>query len=66
MKRYLSLSNVFSASNEMNTCFCFCFCFYFVYIVDYIDRLLYIELSLHPWEEVYLMMMDDPLKVFLD
>ena len=38
----------------------------FVYIVDYIDGFLYIESSLHPWDEVYLIMMDDHFHVFLD
>ena len=42
------------------------FVFEFVYIVDYVDEFLYIELSLHPWDEVYLIMMDDHFEVFLD
>jgi hypothetical protein len=42
------------------------FVFEFVYIVDYIDGFLYIEPSLHPWDEAYLAMMDDHFDVFLD
>ena len=43
------------------------FLFEFAYIVDYyIDRLPYIELSLHPWDEAYLMMVNDHFDVFLD
>ena len=42
------------------------FVFEFVYIVDYIDGFLYIEPSLHHWNEAYLIMMDDPFDVFLD
>jgi hypothetical protein len=42
------------------------FFFEFVYIVDYVDEFPYIEPSLHPWDEAYLIMMDDPFKVFLD
>jgi hypothetical protein len=36
----------------------------FVYIVDYVDG--YIELSLHPWGEAYLTMMNDCFDMFLD
>ena len=42
------------------------FFFEFVYIVDYIDGFPYIEPSLHPWDEAYLIMMDDHFDVFLD
>ena len=35
-------------------------------MVDYVDGFLYIEPSLHPWDEAYLVMMDDCLDVFLD
>jgi hypothetical protein len=42
------------------------FPFEFVYIVDYVVGFLYIEASLHPWDEAYLIMMDDPFNVFLD
>jgi hypothetical protein len=34
--------------------------------VDYIDGILYIKLSLYPWDEAYLIMMDDLFDVFLD
>ena len=37
------------------------FIFEFVYIVDYIVGFPYIKLSLHPWDEAYLVMMDDCL-----
>jgi len=57
------MSNVFSVSNEMIICFFF---FEFSYVVDYIDRFLYIEPSLHSWDEAYLIMMDDHFDVFLD
>ena len=42
------------------------FLFEFVYIVDYSDGFPYIKPSLHPWDEAYLVMMDDRLDVFLD
>ena len=42
------------------------FDFEFVYIVDYVDGFLYIETSLHPWDEAYLIIMDDHFDVFLD
>jgi hypothetical protein len=42
------------------------FVFEYVYIVDYIDEFLYIKPSLHPWNEAYLVMMDDSFDVFLD
>jgi hypothetical protein len=31
----------------------------FVYIVDYIDGIPYIKLSLYPWDEAYFIMIDD-------
>ena len=40
--------------------------FEFAYIVDYVDGFLYIKPSLHPWDEAYLIMMDDRFDVFLD
>jgi len=44
--------------------FCFGFFFFeFVYIVDYIDGFPYIE---HPWDEAYLITMNDHFEVFLD
>jgi hypothetical protein len=42
------------------------FFFGFVYIVGYIDGFLYIESSLYPWDEAYLIMMNDHFDVFLD
>ena len=42
------------------------FVFEFVYTVDYVHRFPYIKPSLHPWDEAYLIMMADPLNVFLD
>ncbi|ERE67428.1 hypothetical protein H671_7g18744 [Cricetulus griseus] len=38
----------------------------FVYMVDYIDGFSYAELSLHPWHEAYLIVVDDFSDVFLD
>ncbi|KAL6060186.1 hypothetical protein STEG23_004075, partial [Scotinomys teguina] len=38
----------------------------FVYMVYYIDRFLYVEPSLHPWDEAYLVMVDNFFDVFLD
>jgi hypothetical protein len=34
--------------------------------VDYIDGFLYNKSSLHPWDEAYLIVMDDYFDVFLD
>jgi hypothetical protein len=42
------------------------FFFEFVYIVDFVDGFPYTKPSLHPWNEVYLIMMDDCFDVFLD
>ena len=42
------------------------FDFEFVYMMNYTDGFLYIEPSLHPWDEAYLIMMDDGFDVFLD
>jgi hypothetical protein len=42
------------------------FSFESVYILGYTDGFLYIEPSLHPWDEAYLIMMDDPFDVYLD
>jgi hypothetical protein len=63
MKGCWILSNAFSASNEMIMCF---FSFEFVYIVDYVDGFLYIEPSLHPWHEAYLIVVNDRFDVFLN
>ena len=56
-------SNDFSASNEFIRWFFF---FKYVYVVDYVDGFPYIEPSLHPWDEAYLIMVDDSFDVFLD
>jgi hypothetical protein len=42
------------------------FVFEFVHIMDYVDGFLYIKPSLHPWDETYLVRMDDCFNVFLD
>ena len=42
------------------------FVFEFVYILDYVDGFLYIEPSLHPWDEVHLIMTNDFNDLFLD
>jgi hypothetical protein len=63
MKGCWILSNAFSASNGMTLWFSV---FEFVYIVDYVDGFPYTKPSLHPWDEAYLVMMDDRFDVFLD
>ncbi|ERE73141.1 hypothetical protein H671_5g14455 [Cricetulus griseus] len=35
-------------------------------MVDYIDGFSYVEPSLHPWDEAYLIMVDDFSDMFLD
>jgi hypothetical protein len=57
------LSRAILAYNEM---IIWSFFFEFVYRVDYIDEIVYIELSLHSWDEAYLIMVDDHLDKFLD
>ena len=42
------------------------FVFEFVYILDYLDGFPYIEPSLYPWNDTYLVRMDDYFDVFLD
>ena len=42
------------------------FVFEFVYTMDYVDGFLYIKPSVHPWNETYLVRMDDCFDVFLD
>ncbi|ERE82891.1 hypothetical protein H671_2g7114 [Cricetulus griseus] len=37
-----------------------------IYMVDYSDGFSYVEPSLHPWDEAYLIMVDDFSDVFLD
>jgi hypothetical protein len=44
---------------------CF-FSFEFVYVVDYVDGFSYIELSLHPWDETYLIVVNDCFNVLLE
>ena len=41
------------------------FVFDFVYVVDYIYRLEYVELVLHPWDEAYLIVMNKLFDVLL-
>ncbi|KAL6050466.1 hypothetical protein STEG23_001761 [Scotinomys teguina] len=38
----------------------------FIYMVYYIDRLLYVERSLHLWDKAYLIMVNNVLDVFLE
>jgi hypothetical protein len=38
----------------------------FIYLVDYFDGFPYIESSLHPWDEAFLIMMDHCFDVFMD
>ena len=42
-----------------------CYFFEFDYVVDYIDGFLCIEASQHPWDEAYLITVNDCLDVFL-
>ena len=57
------MSNAFSVSNEMFICIFFS---EFGYVVEYFDGFLYIEPSLHPWDEAYLIVVNDHFDVFLD
>ena len=41
------------------------FVFGSVYVVNYVDRLAYVEPALHPWDESYLIMMDKLFAVLL-
>ena len=38
----------------------------FIYVVVYTGAFLYIELSLYPWDEAYLIVVNDHFDVFLD
>ncbi|ERE84323.1 hypothetical protein H671_2g6059 [Cricetulus griseus] len=38
----------------------------FVYMVGYIDGFSYVKPSLHPWDEAYLIIVDDFSDMFLD
>ena len=40
--------------------------FEFVYVEDHIDGFLYIEISLHPGDEVYLIIVNNHFVVFFD
>jgi hypothetical protein len=42
------------------------FVFEFVYMLDYVNEFPYVGPSLHPWNEAFLLMMDDCFDVFLD
>jgi hypothetical protein len=63
MKRCWILSKAFTSSNEIIMSFFF---FQFVYMVDYINDFLYVELSLHSLDEAHLIMVDDVFHVFLN
>jgi hypothetical protein len=41
------------------------FFFEFVYIVDYVIGFSYIKPTLHPWDEAYLIVLNDCFDVFL-
>jgi hypothetical protein len=60
-ERMLDFVNGFLASNEMWFLF-----FQFDYMVDYTDRILYVELFLNLWNEAYLITMDSLFDVFLN
>lgn len=53
----------FSASNEMMVWFFF---FQFVSMVDYVEGFSYIKSSLNPWDEAYLLMVDDVFDMVLN
>jgi hypothetical protein len=40
--------------------------FDFIYVVDYVDGFSYIELSLHPWDKAYLILVNDYFELFWD
>ena len=42
------------------------FLFQFVCMLEHIDRFSYVEPSLYPWDEAYLVMVDDSSDVFLN
>jgi hypothetical protein len=46
--------------------FMFFFFFEFVYVVDYIDGFPFTEPCLHPWDDAYLIVVNDHFDVFLD
>ena len=41
------------------------FVFGSVYVVDYVNRLVYVELDFHSWDEAYLILMDKLFDVLL-
>jgi hypothetical protein len=62
MKRCCILPNAFSALKEMIRWFFF---FAFIYIVYYVTGFSYIKTTLHPWDEAYLIVVNDGFDVFL-
>jgi hypothetical protein len=58
-----SVNKNVSSPNEMIMWFFF---FEYFYVIDYIDGFQYIEPSLHPWDEAYLLVVNDSFDVFLD
>jgi hypothetical protein len=57
----LNFSNAFSAAHDHVVFF-----FEFVYVVDYVNGILYIKAFFNPWDEAYLIIMDDCFDMFLD
>ena len=56
------MSKAFSTSNEL-VMWGFSL---MIHMVDFIDRFSYVEPPLHPWDEDYLLMVDNVFDVFLD
>jgi hypothetical protein len=44
----------------------FSLCVFFIYIMDYVNEFLYMKLTLHSWDEAYLIMVNYGFDVFLD
>jgi hypothetical protein len=42
------------------------FSFEFVYIVDYVNGFSYTEPTFYPWDEVYMIVVNDGFNMFLD
>jgi hypothetical protein len=63
MKWYWILSKAFSASIEMIKCF---FVFASINVLYYIYWFVYVELSLHPWDEADLVVVNDLFDMLLD
>jgi hypothetical protein len=57
----LDFVSAFSASNGMFMCF-----FFIEFVMDYIDGFLYIEPSLHTFDEASLIMVNDYFDVIID